>query len=271
MTDILFWPFLCCLVLTGIHAYLGLHVVEREVIFVDLSLGQITALGTTLAYLLGHDIHSRAAYFCSLGFTLAGAAVFALTRSRRRNVSQEAFIGIAYAVSAAAAILMLDRSPEGAEHIKYILVGNLLAVTPAEVGRMALLYAGVGFVHWFWRRPFLTISRDPVGAEREGLSLRLWDFLFYVTFGLVVTSSVAIAGVLLVFSYLIVPSVAAMLFSERVGPRLAIGWAMGAAVSLLGMYVSYRFDTPTGATVICVFGVALSLMALVRAAARRRG
>lgn len=267
MSDILqimLWPLIASLVLAGIHAYLGLHVVERGVIFVDLSLAQVAALGSAVALLAGCDLHGRGAYFFSLGFTLLGAVLFALTRSRRTRIPQEAFIGIVYAVSAAAAILIMDRLPEGAEHIKHLLVGNLLAASPEEVWKMALLYALIGALHWLWRKPFLTISTDPEEAIRRGYHVKFWDFLFYASFGLVVTSSVSIAGVLLVFTYLIVPSVTAMLFSDKVGTRLAIGWAMGAAASLLGMYFSYHFDAPTGATVICVFGVLLAVLASLR-------
>jgi zinc/manganese transport system permease protein len=237
-------------------------VVERGVIFVDLSLAQIAALGTTIAFLAGHDLHSQASYFFSLGFTILGAALFSLTRLEKKKIPQEAFIGIVYAVSAAASILIVDRAPEGTEHIKYILVGNLLAVTPLEVAKMAGLYSVIGLVHWIWRKELLAISLAPQKAAGEGLSVRFWDFIFYGTFGFVVTSSVAIAGVLLVFSFLIVPSVTAMLFSERVGTRLWIGWATGFLVSIAGMVASYFFDTPTGATVVVVFGIAL-LLALI--------
>ena len=262
--SILLWPFLASLVLTGIHAYLGLHVVEREVIFVDLSLAQVAALGAAFAVLAGFDLHGEGAYLFSLGFTLIGAGLFALSRSRKTRIPQEAFIGIVYAVSAALAILIMDRLPEGAEHIKHILVGNLLAVSPGEVAKMAALYAFIGLLHWLWREPFLAISRDAEEAKRAGYRVRAWDFLFYASFGFVVTSSVAVAGVLLVFSYLVVPSVAAMLFSERVGTRLAFGWALGVVVSLAGMFASYRFDAPTGATIVCTFGLALALLAGAR-------
>jgi zinc/manganese transport system permease protein len=262
--SILFWPSAACLVLTGIHAYLGLHVVERGVIFVDLSLAQVAALGATLAVLVGFPLHGRGAYFVSLAFTLLGAGAFALTRARKSKIPQEAVIGIVYAVSAAAAILVMDRSPEGAEHIKYILVGNLLAVQKAEIIKMFVLYSLVGAAHWVWRRPFLTISTDPERAWREGMNVRGWDFLFYATFGLVVTSSVAIAGVLLVFSYLVVPSVTAILLSDRIGTRLAIGWVTGVLVSVAGMALSYRFDAPTGASIVCAFGAALVSVVVIK-------
>jgi zinc/manganese transport system permease protein len=265
MWEFLLWPFLCCVVLTGIHAYLGTHVVQRGVIFVDLSLGQIAALGTTVAYLAGFDPHDSEAYFFSLAFTVAGAGLFALLRSRSERVPQEALIGVVYVVASGLAILLLDRSPEGAEHIKYILVGNLLAVQPGDVLKMAALYAAMGALHWVWRKPFARISADAAGAAREGLSVRGWDFLFYTTFGVVVTSSVEVAGVLLVFSYLVVPAIIAMLFCDGAKARLLLGWAVGLAASVGGIAFSYGMDAPTGASIICAFGAAL----LAAYAARR--
>lgn len=259
----LVWPFVASLILTGIHAYLGVHVVERGVIFVDLALAQIAALGATIAILVGMDPHGRGAYFLSLGFTFLGAAIFALARSRRGHIPQEAFIGIAYAVASAAAILAMSKATGETEHLKDMLVGNILAVSRAEVAKTAVLYGAVGLFHYIFRRNFLLISTNPAEAERQGLNVRLWDFLFYASFGFVVTSSVAIAGVLLVFCYLIVPSVGAMLFADRVGPRLAIGWTMGTLVSALGVYLSVTLDTPTGATIVCTFGAILILMFLV--------
>lgn len=258
-------PFLAGLILTGIHAYLGVHVVERGVIFVDLSLAQIAALGTTVAYLAGHDLHDPVTYFWSLGFTIVGAAIFALTRVHHETrIPQEAIIGIVYAVSAAAAILAMSKAPEGTEHLKDMLVGNILTVSWREVITTAILYTLVGIFHFVFRKRFLAISLDAHAAAASGLNVKFWDFLFYTSFGFVVTSSVTIAGVLLVFSYLIVPSVAAMLFSRRIGVRLAIGWSMGAIVSAAGILASFQLDLPTGATIVCTFGVALIVVALVR-------
>ena len=156
------------------------------------------------------------------------------------------------------------------EHLKDMLVGNILAVSWSEAGRTALLYGLIGLFHYIFRKNFLLISIDPKAAEAQGLSIRLWDFLFYASFGFVVTSSVAIAGVLLVFCYLIVPSVAAMLYAESIGRRLAIGWTMGTVVSALGIYLSVRLDLPTGATMVCTFGLVLILMAAVRPLFLRR-
>jgi zinc/manganese transport system permease protein len=260
-------PFVASLILTGIHAYLGVHVVERGVVFVDLSLAQIAALGATIAILLpasGGDPHAPVVYWVSLGFTFLGALVFSVFRVRHARVPQEAIIGICYAVASGAAILAMSKATSEAEHLKEMLVGNILAVSWPEVATTALLYGAVGAFHYVFRRQFLAISLDAKGAEASGLSIGFWDFLFYASFGIVVTSSVAIAGVLLVFCYLIVPSVAAMLYAESIGRRLAIGWVMGAIVSAVGVYMSLVLDLPTGPTIVCTFGVALALMATVR-------
>lgn len=257
-------PFMACLVLTGIHAYLGLHVIEREVIFVDLALAQIAALGASLALVFGHGLEGASSYWTSLAFTVAGAAVFSLTRLRRQRVPQEAIIGIVYAVSAAALVMVLSRTGEGDEHIREALVGNVLLVRPAEVLKMLAVYSAIGVFHFACRRRFLLISKDPDEAFRRGVNVRLWDFLFYASFGVVVTSSVKIAGVLLVFSFLIVPAVGAVLFSERTDVRLALGWAIGFSASVLGMAVSYFLDFPTGASVVCVFGALLAALAAVK-------
>jgi zinc/manganese transport system permease protein len=267
MNDILsflYLPFLAGLILTGIHAYLGVHVVERGVIFVDLSLAQIAALGSTIAVINGHDIHDTTTYFWSLGFTIVGAAIFALTRVHRETrIPQEAIIGIVYAVSAAAAILAMSKATGETEHLKDMLVGNILSVSTATVVKTAVLYALVGVFHFIFRKKFLAISVGAHTNENEPVkNVKLWDFLFYTSFGFVVTSSVAIAGVLLVFSYLIVPSVAAMLFSRSIGVRLAIGWTMGAIVSAIGILLSFQYDLPTGAAIVCTFGVALAIMAV---------
>jgi len=265
-------PFVASLILTGIHAYLGVHVVERGVIFVDLSLAQIAAFGATVALLLpgsSGDPHSDFVYAVSVSFTLVGAAIFSLVRMRHTRIPQEAVIGIAYAVASAATILAMSKSTSQSEHLKDMLVGNIIAVGWPEVVKTAVLYGAIGLFHYVFRRRFLAISMDPDAAEASGTAVRFWDFLFYASFGFVVTSSVAIAGVLLVFCYLIVPSVAAMLYADRVGPRLAIGWTMGTLVSAMGVYLSLILDLPTGATIVCTFGLVLILMGAARPLFRR--
>ena len=267
MLSFLAAPFVASLILTGIHAYLGVHVVERGVIFVDLSLAQIAALGASIAILLpvtGGDPHGGVVYWISLGFTFIGALVFSTIRGHRARIPQEAIIGICYAVASAASILAMSKATSESEHLKDMLVGNILAVSWPEVGRTAALYGGIGIFHYIFRKRFLAISMDHEAVAAQGTSVRFWDFLFYASFGFVVTSSVAIAGVLLVFCYLIVPSVAAMLYADTVGKRLAIGWTMGTIVSALGVYLSLVLDLPTGATIVCTFGAIPIMMALAR-------
>jgi zinc/manganese transport system permease protein len=261
LLTLLWVPFLMCLVLTGIHAYLGVHVLAREVVFVDIALAQIAALGATAAFLFGYGLETWESYASGLAATVLGALVLALTRTRRRHVSQEAIIGIVYAVSSAGAVLLADRAPHGAEHVRAMLVGSLLSVRPGEVAEVALLYLAIGLLHWFCRRPFFLISTDPEAAFREGWRVRLWDFVFYASFGVVVTSSVRVGGVLLVFSYLIVPALAGVALGGGVAARLIIGWSFGTLVSVLGMLASATFDLPTGATVVCTFGVTLLVFA----------
>ena len=264
LLSIMLPPLVACLILTGIHAYLGLHVVSRGVIFVDLALAQIAALGSTFAFLAGFQPESQMGYYYSLGFTFLGAAIFALSRLRDQRVPQEALIGIVFAVASSAAILIADRAPAGAEHVEQMLTGSILWVSWPMIGKTFVIYCIIGLFHFLYRKRFLFISMHSAEAEASGMAVRWWDFLFYISFGFVITSSVAIAGVLLVFCYLIVPSVIGMIFSARIGLRLAIGWASGILVSLLGLYLSYRFDLPSGPSIVCTFGAVLICAALAR-------
>jgi len=263
-------PIVASLIIAGIHAYLGLHVVERGVIFVDLSLAQIASLGAAIAVWVGYDAGAPAIYWMSLAFTLMGALIFAMIKGQDAHIPQEAIIGISYAVASAAVILTMSKTSGEAEHLKDMLVGNILSVQWPEVWLTGGIYLAIGIFHWVFRKRFLEISIDAKAVAARGVSVRFWDFLFYASFGFVVTRSVAIAGVLLVFCYLIVPSVGAMLWATRIGSRLAIGWVMGVLVSILGMYFSVVFDLPTGATIVCTFGLALILMAGLRPIIVRR-
>jgi zinc/manganese transport system permease protein len=259
------------LIIAGIHAYLGLHVVERGVIFVDLSLAQIASLGAAIGVWHGLDPHEPTVYWWSLGFTLLGALIFSMIKGHAVNIPQEAIIGITYAVASAAVIVAMSKSTGEAEHLKDMLVGNILSVQWPEVWLTGGIYVAIGLFHWVFRKRFLEISMDPKGVAARGISVRFWDFLFYASFGFVVTRSVAIAGVLLVFCYLIVPSVGAILWARSIGARLAIGWVMGAAVSVLGMYFSVLWDIPTGATIVCTFGACRVVMAALRPFVVRSG
>jgi len=258
-------PLVACLVIVAIHSYLGVHVIAREVIFVDLSLAQMAALGSTVAILAGSPPDSTTALLYALGFTTLGAGLFALTRSSEKGrVPQEAIIGIVYVMASAAAILVADRTPRGGEAIKDILVGSLLWVTWPTIIRLAGIYALLGIFHWVLRRRFLSISFEPESALVRGWSIRWWDFWFYLSFGIVITFSVPIAGVLLVFSFLVVPAAIAFQFTRRHGMLAAISWLAGGVASALGLLVSFEYDLPTGPVVVCMFGLLLLASYLVR-------
>ncbi len=263
-------PFLACLILTGIHTYLGIHVITRGVIFVDLSLAQIAALGTTYAFILGHSPTSTTAYVLSLAFTFVGAGVFALSRLKEREVPQEAIIGIAYACATALTVLLVSRAPHGAEHIKEILTGSILWVREEGIKETAKIYSLVGVMHVVLYRVFTLISTDSSRARARGMNVRLWDFLFYVSFGFVITSSVAIAGVLLVFCFLVIPAVISTLYTDRTGSKLLIGWTAGTVVSVLGLLLSYTLDFSSGPAVVSLFGLALILAALLKVVLGRK-
>src|SRR6266540_1549470 len=258
-----------CLVLTGIHGYLGIHILSRKVIFVDLALAQIAALGTTCAYVLGYDAahqsgDATAVYWFSLVFTVLGAGVFALTRMRKETVPHEAFIGIVYATASAMAILLLSKATGEGEHIKQMLVGNILLVSWPTILKTGGIYAALGLFHYLFRGPFFKISLDPEASEREGLRVRWWDFLFYASFGVVVTSSVTIAGVLLVFTYLVVPATCAVLLVRSLRSRIVLAWGIGAFASSIGVALSYQADLPTGPAVVTAFAAVLVVVGLAQ-------
>jgi zinc/manganese transport system permease protein len=255
--DIMKWPLLACLLLPGLLVYLGLHIVRREIIFVDLALAQVAALGTCFGILLHYETTSWASYAMSLGFTFIGAGIFTITRMRSHRVPQEALIGIIYVVTAALGILLLSRSPEGNEELRRTLIGEVLLVTPQQVLRTFGLYVAIGAIHFIFRRKFLALSFEPERAAAEGISIPWWDFIFYAMFGWVVTSFVQIGGVLLVFSFLIVPAVCANFLADSLRARLLIGWATATIASVAGLYLSYTLDLPTGAAIVCTLGVAL--------------
>ena len=256
-------PLLACLLLVLILPALGRHVLARGVIFVDLALAQIAALGQSVAFLLGAEPHDPSVYYWSFGFTLLGAALFSFLWDREHSVLQEAFIGISFALATAATLLLLSNAPHGAEHVSGALSGEALGwVTWKDVTIMATLFAVVGAFLFFSRRKLFLCSEDHRAARRMGLSVRKWDFLFYAAFGLVVTSSVKVSGVLAVFSYLIVPIVCATLLGRKGSSRLYWAWAIGAVVSVLGAVLSYLKDWPMGATIVCLFGVTVSIVSL---------
>ncbi len=260
MLGIMLPAFFVSLVLIGIHSYLGLHILKRGVIFIDLALAQLAACGAIFGVLLGFPLHSHASYISSFSFTLIGAIVFSFTREKRLiEIPQEAIIGIVYVVSAALSVLILDRLPAESEHLKNMLVGNILFVSWSDIIKTAFLYAIIGFIHYIFRKRFIMISFEPKKAEKS-FNIKFWDFLFYVLFGIVVTSSVELAGVLLVFSFLIIPAAMSVLVFNTIKQRLIFAWLAGSIIMTLGLLFSVKFDTPTGSTIVVSFGVAILIL-----------
>ena len=259
----MFWPIVACVLLPWLLVYLGLHVVQRGIIFIDIAMAQMAALGICVAILFRLELESWTTFAIGLAFTLVGAAIFSVTGKRTSQVPQEAVIGIAYVVAAATAVLLLSRAAEGDEEIKNILVGNILLVTPREVWERFVLFGAIGVLHFVFRRNFLLVSFDRDTAYQNGLRVRWWDFFFYAIFGLVVTSFVRIAGVLLVFSYLIVPAVCGINLAQRMTNRLLIGWFIALVGGVAGLFLSYWWDLPSGAAIVCTFGALLILVSLL--------
>jgi zinc/manganese transport system permease protein len=262
-------PFAACLVLVGIHAYFGIHVIERRVLFVDLAVAQFAALGAVVGFMRGHHPGEPGSTLFSVAFATLAAAVFALTRMRHERIPQEAVIGITFVLASAITILVADRSAEGAEHIKETLAGSLLWVTWPTVLKDLIIYAVLGAVHVLLRHRFLLITADPEEAYRRGWRVRWWDFVFYLTFGVMITFSVEIGGILMVFSYLVIPACIAILAARGLRGRLVIGWVVGAAGSAFGLVASYVWDFPTGPAIVVVLGVMLILAIAVRRLHRR--
>jgi zinc/manganese transport system permease protein len=268
-------PFVACMVLVAMLSYLGLHVIAREVIFVDLSLAQMAALGSLTALLIHVEADSTWAYVFALVATAVGALLFALTRTTQREhrrVPQEAFIGIVYVMASAAAVLVANKVPGGGEAIEKTLTGSILWVTfRPTIVKLAVAYLALGAFHYALRHRFLTISFHPEEAERLGWKVKWWDFLFYLSFGVVITLAVPVAGVLMVFSFLVVPAVIAFLFTRDMRRLAYISWASGALASILGLWISLAGDLPTGPLIVCMYGLvlvgAVVLRKLVRASA----
>ncbi len=259
-------PFAACMILVAMLSYLGVHIIAREVIFVDLSLAQMAALGSTSALLLDVAPDSATGYGFALAFTTLGAFIFAMLRTSKaqRRVPQEAIIGVVFVVASAAAILVANQAPQGGDAIKDILVGSILWVTWPTILKMALVFLGLGVFHWLFRERFFTISMEEDKAEESGWNVRWWDFLFYASFGVAISLAVPVAGVLLVFSFLVVPAVIAFLFSRKVTLLLLMSWTAGALASAIGLIVSFQFDLPTGPLIVCVFGLVLICAGIVR-------
>jgi zinc/manganese transport system permease protein len=262
--EVMKWPLVACLLFPPLLVYLGLHVVKREVIFVDLALAQVATLGTCVALLMGHHFDDRITFWISLGVTFVGAAFFSWTRSSRKAaVPQEAIIGITFVVAAAGVILLLSRVAGGKEELEHLLTGDILNVTRGEIGQRSLVFGAIAAFYSAFHRRFALISETEYGEPINGLNVRLWDFLFYASFAIIVVSFVRVAGVLLTFAYLIVPAVCGTMLSEGWAKKLIIGWIVAVTASLVGLWASFKLDLPTGAAIVVASGLLLAVIGTV--------
>ena len=257
----LFYPFLGCVLLILIHAYFGIHILERGIIFVDLAMAQFIALGIAVAFLMGHEGSARNYY--AVAFAIIGASIFSMARRIRRIVNMEAFIGVLYIFSLAVSILILDRTPHGLEEFKTILNGNILWVTPSDILKTFILYAAIGLLHLVFRKKFFALSFE----ESNG---PFWEFLFFLSFAFVLVSSVQLAGILQVFSFLVIPALIGRLFTRSPMKILIGGWGIGLAASMAGISLSYKMDLPTAPLIVASLSLAFFILLIFQHGRMRR-
>ncbi len=251
-------PFLECLILVGIHSYLGLHVIRRQIIFIDLTLAQLAAMGASIAFICGFEPFQFKTFFISFLTALSGGIIFSLTRQKENGgVPQEGIIGLGFAISASLSVLILDKFAKGTEHMKDIFMGNILWVRKEEFIKALIIYLIIGIIFKIFHKKFLIVSEDIEEAKKRGLSILFWDILFYGLFALVITTSVEVAGVFLVFTFLITPALMAVQVTKNFSKQLLIGWIAGTIASLLGLIFSYVFDFPSGPAVVVTYGLIL--------------
>lgn len=261
MEGILFMlpPFAACLTLIGIHGYFGIHVLKRGIIFIDIAMAQIAALGVTFAYILHIDHESPWTYPISLVFVTIFAWFFSILKCKRPRICMEAIIGMSYAVAATAAVILIDKAAGSHEHMKEMFIGSILWVQWPEIIKSVLVYGLIGGFHFYFRKKFISLSQDYDKSKNTGNKTQLWDFLFYLTLGIVVMHSVRIGGILVVFAFLIIPSSISALFSSDWISRIVIGWITGTLVSIFGLFLSWKMDVPSGPAVVLFLGVFLIL------------
>ena len=258
-------PAICmCIILVGICGYVGIHVVMREVIFIDIALAQIAALGVSFGMFFGLEASDPSIFVISLSCTLLAAFLLSIVRKLKSQVPLEAFIGILYATGAAAVILTGDRLPHGSEHVHDLMMGHLLWVNWKEVILYLIIYSILGTLYFFLHQRLYKISLMKKENKENKENLVFWDFIFYALLGILVTFAVRVAGVLLVFGFLIVPAVIGTLIGKSFLTRLTIGWITGVLVSLIGSYLSYSLDFPTGGMVVVTLGLGLFLVTILK-------
>jgi len=262
LIEMLGLPFLACMMMGAILGYCGIHVLKREVIFIDIALAQIAAVGSIVAHLaFDAEEGTLLAYIFSFACVLSIAAFYALVRSRIVQISIEAVIGISYAIAAASALFLIGVTP-GHTHLEEMLSGSLLWTALPEIIGSFIVFCATGFCFYIFRKPLLRISEDYHGALAKGVKVVWWDFLFYALVGVVIVVAVRIAGVVVVFAFLIIPATTSALFSSRWGSRMLIAWSVAVMASIEGLLFGYYLDFSFGPAIALLLGVILVIAAL---------
>ena len=241
-------------------SYLGVHVVGRGIVFVDLALGQISMLGVAFANFVEKD-----PTVISIVFTMVGAFLLSFVNVKDKRLKQEAIIGIVYAVACAATVLLISKAPHGEADISEVLFGSLFTVTTTQIEVMALVFGAIGVVHIVFRKKFFELTEKFENHQVEHIGVfNLWNFLFYLSIGLAIVLAVRAGGVIPVFSYIVVPPVAAILLTRKKTGLVFIAMALSVVGSFFGIYFSTHFDFPAGSSVVAILGVIFLCAALIR-------
>ena len=258
-------PFIGCLFIVLINVYFGIHVIKREIIFIDIALASIAALGSVVGMVLFHSTHAEHSheshgilpYLFSLGFISIASYAFTMLKHRKISIPLEAIIGIAYAVATTLTVIILDKGAGGDVHVHDMLIGSVLWISWSQVIRIGTIVILVGTFHFIFRKKFLRLTECFQDAYREMKRPKSWDFLFYFSFGIVVVEAVNIAGILTVFAFLILPSSLAVIVSHSWASKLRTGWVAGISASFIGLVLSIKLDVPSAPVIIVLLGLFL--------------
>ncbi len=265
MFDMFQLPFmvqaLAAAVITGVLlSYLGVHVVGRGIVFVDLALGQISSLGVAFAAFIGTGLTS-----IPLIFTLVGALLMSFINIRDKRLKQEAVIGILYAFTSALTVLFISKTPHGDSDIQEVLFGNILSISWQQITLVGIVFGAIAIMHLIFARKFFNLTESFENGQNHSVGIfNVWNFLFYISIGLAIVFAVKINGVIPVFSYLIIPAVSAILISKNKITVIILAMLISILAGFLGLNFSFHYDFPAGPSIVSVLGGIFTLAAMYK-------